>query len=156
PDLPPLAAWPAEVIAAEYRVRQRWGHRPTHSEYAERFPLGGAALAELLHRADAEVVEELGHLPVHTQSVEPPPAAAAPAAPVRPLGDYDLLEELGRGGMGVVYKARQRRLERLVALKIIRPDRLDQTATRQRFHREIRSAARLSHPNIITIYDADE
>jgi WD40 repeat protein/tRNA A-37 threonylcarbamoyl transferase component Bud32 len=160
PDLPPVASWPPELIAEEYRVRHRWGNRPGHTEYAGRFPHGGAALADQLHRADAELGQELGHRPEHTVSVEQAPPAGTqlplPPATLRTFGDYDLLEELGRGGMGVVYKAKQRRLERLVALKIIRPDRLEQTSTRQRFHREVRAAARLSHPNIVTIYDADE
>jgi WD40 repeat protein/serine/threonine protein kinase len=72
------------------------------------------------------------------------------------LGQYVLLERLGEGGMGQVLKARHQRLERTVALKQIRKERLDSPAAVQRFQREARAAARLSHPNIVTVYDADE
>jgi WD40 repeat protein len=72
------------------------------------------------------------------------------------LGPYVLLERLGQGGMGQVFKARHRRLDRLAALKVIRPDLLEQPGAVQRFQREARAAARLTHPHIVTIYDADE
>jgi WD40 repeat protein/serine/threonine protein kinase len=72
------------------------------------------------------------------------------------LGQYVLLERLGEGGMGQVFKARHQRLERTVALKVIRKDRLSHPDAIHRFQREARAAARLSHPNIVTIYDADE
>jgi serine/threonine-protein kinase len=72
------------------------------------------------------------------------------------LGPYRLLQLLGEGGMGQVFKARQQRLNRLEALKIIRPERLLQNPDAiRRFQREARSAAQLNHPNIVTIYDAD-
>ena len=72
------------------------------------------------------------------------------------LGPYVLLELLGQGNMGRVYKARQRRLKRLVALKVIHPDCLRDPNAVQRFHREAEAAARANNPNIIQIYDADE
>jgi WD40 repeat protein/tRNA A-37 threonylcarbamoyl transferase component Bud32 len=72
------------------------------------------------------------------------------------LGQYLLLERLGEGGMGQVFKARHQRLERTVALKVIRKDRLTNPDAIERFQREARAAARLSHPNIVTVYDADE
>jgi serine/threonine protein kinase len=72
------------------------------------------------------------------------------------LGQYVLLERLGEGGMGQVLKARHQRLERLVALKLIRKERLTGRDAVQRFQREARAAARLSHPNLVTVYDADE
>jgi serine/threonine-protein kinase len=72
------------------------------------------------------------------------------------LGQYVLLECLGEGGMGQVFKARHQRLERVVALKVIRKERLSNPDTVRRFRREARAAARLSHPNIVAIYDADE
>ncbi len=72
------------------------------------------------------------------------------------LGPYVLLERLGEGGMGQVFKARQVRLDRVVALKVIRPERLAQAGAVQRFQREARAVARLAHPNIVTIHDADE
>jgi serine/threonine-protein kinase len=72
------------------------------------------------------------------------------------LGPYVLLEPLGEGGMGQVFKARHHLLERIVALKIIRQDRIsnDPEAV-HRFQREARAAALLSHPNIVLLYDMD-
>jgi serine/threonine protein kinase/WD40 repeat protein len=71
------------------------------------------------------------------------------------LGQYVLLERLGEGGMGQVFKARQRNLDRIVALKLIRPSCLDNDRVIQRFMREMRAAGQLSHPNIVRAYDAD-
>ncbi len=77
---------------------------------------------------------------------EPPPA----------LPGYDILEELGRGGMGVVYKARQISLNRLVALKMIPPGSGANPQTRARFHTEAVAAGRLQHPHIVQVYDIGE
>ena len=72
------------------------------------------------------------------------------------LGSYLLLERLGEGGMGQVFKARQRNLGRTVAVKLIRKERLDRADAVRRFQREVRAAAVLSHPNIVPAYDADQ
>lgn len=77
----------------------------------------------------------------------------------RPLliGDYLILEPIGSGGMGTVYKAMHQRMKRIVALKVIRSDLGDQLPEYlKRFEREVQTAARLSHPNIVTAYDAGE
>ncbi|MCU0616990.1 MAG: protein kinase, partial [Gemmatimonadaceae bacterium] len=71
-------------------------------------------------------------------------------------GQYRLERELGRGGMGVVYLARDERLDRPVALKVLPPALARDEATRARFLREARLAAQLSHPHIVPIYRADE
>src|SRR5882672_11629847 len=71
-------------------------------------------------------------------------------------GRYSLERELGRGGMGIVYLARDLRLERVVAIKLLPPDRARATADRERFVREARTAAQLSHPHIIPIHAVEE
>ena len=74
----------------------------------------------------------------------------------RRFGPYDVVEEIGRGGMGVVYRARQRVPDRLVALKMIRPALWVTTADARRFRIEAESAARLDHPNIVPIFEIGE
>lgn len=76
------------------------------------------------------------------------------------LGRYEIVQELGRGAMGVVYKARDPNIDRLVAIKVVSPEASMEPDKakdlRERFQREARAAGRLSHPNIVTIYDASE
>jgi WD40 repeat protein/serine/threonine protein kinase len=74
----------------------------------------------------------------------------------RAFADFELIEEIGRGGMGVVYKARQRSPNRLVALKMIAPNRLALSHEIQRFQMEVEAAARLEHPNILPVYEVGE
>ena len=71
-------------------------------------------------------------------------------------GQYDIQRELGRGGMGIVLLARDERLDRAVALKVLPPHLAEDGDTRERFLREARMAAQLSHPNIVPVYRADE
>jgi serine/threonine protein kinase len=72
------------------------------------------------------------------------------------IGDYHVLDIIGSGGMGQVYKARHRIMKRLVAIKIMHTAKATNPNLVQRFYREVEAAARLSHPNIVTAYDAGE
>jgi serine/threonine protein kinase len=78
---------------------------------------------------------------------------APPTCALR-LADHDLVREIGRGGMGVVYLARQRMLDRLEVLKVMNESLVRDSEAAERFLREIRAAARLHHPNIVTAYSA--
>ncbi|MCF7674493.1 MAG: serine/threonine protein kinase [Akkermansiaceae bacterium] len=85
------------------------------------------------------------------------PGAIPTVADLAPhFPQLEIIECLGRGGMGIVYKARQPQLDRLVALKILAPERVDDVRFAERFRREGVSLARLDHPNIVTVFDTGE
>jgi serine/threonine-protein kinase len=100
-------------------------------------------------RALARVVFERGWLTRFQLS-----AVAARRAKDLNLGPYRLIDRLGEGGMGQVYKARHERMGRIVALKVIRKNKLGNDQAVQRFFQEVQAAAQLHHPNIVVAYDA--
>lgn len=105
-------------------------------------------------------------LPVNPQDQNPSPAQTTPSGRQSPppavsdlsplFPQLEIIEILGQGGMGTVYKARQKKLDRLVALKIVRSDAAADPAFAERFNREARTLARMSHPNIVAVHDFGE
>ena len=74
----------------------------------------------------------------------------------RTLSHYTILEELNRGGMGIVYRARDLKLDRDVALKVLPPELVSDPERKRRFVQEAKAAAKLDHPNIATVFEIDE
>ncbi len=91
-----------------------------------------------------------------TAPATPPNPPPSPEELAKHFPQLEILELLGQGGMGVVYKARQPRLDRLVALKILPADPARDPSFAERFTREARALARLSHPNIVAVFDFGE
>lgn len=142
------------VLLGDLTEQLRAGRQPDVTALGRQHPELAAELAELW--AAVQVAEHMGKQagssPVTI--IEPAARIDGPALPLpRSFGDYQLQEELGRGGMGVVWKARQRSLDRTVALKMILRGELASPADLARFKAEAESAARLEHPGIVPVYE---
>ncbi len=171
-----------ELVLIDVAYRRRAGEAPHAEDYLDRFPdldrawlvgVVGAGPAPTTTASATEIYLSGSRgcslsgtpppadiLPSHPGTVEEPVGTLAAAAiqafrQDQPPG-YEILGELGRGSMGVVYKARQKGLDRLVALKMITSDIPLTAEAVMRFHREARAAAALDHPNIVAIYAPGE
>jgi len=146
-----------DVIYAEYLAREQAGERPDAGEYQRRFPAFGDVLAEQigLHCALAAATDDTLAEPTQT---EPTVCSLVESPAISPQleASYEILEEIGRGGMGVVYKARQPSLNRFVALKMVRAVDASNQELLALFRSEARVVASLRHPRIVQVYDFGE
>jgi serine/threonine protein kinase/formylglycine-generating enzyme required for sulfatase activity len=117
-----------------------------------------ALLAELPEESRPADGEELARLLVQRKKLTAFQAQQIYAGKGKALklGNYAILDKLGQGGMGLVYKAEHRRMERQVALKVLSKAVTKDPDAARRFQREVKAAAKLDHPNIVTAHDADE
>jgi eukaryotic-like serine/threonine-protein kinase len=161
PALGPLSELPIDVIEEEFSIRHLFGDRPGVEEYISRFGSRFPDLGEQLACLQKDL--ESGRTPKpfpysseKTSTRQPFDEEVQAGSRIRYLGDYELLEELGRGAMGVVFKARQVSLNRLVAVKMILAGVLAREEDVRRFHAEAKAAASLDHPGIVPIFEVGQ
>ena len=131
-----------ELLPIEIEYRRRSGQAFDEDEYRQRF-------------ADADQTWLTDQLACLTAPRNASDQSTASRMPER-IGDYDIIERIGSGGMGEVYRAVHRRMDRTVALKVLRSDIARDPQLIQRFEREVKAAARLTHKNIVAALDARE
>ncbi|NQU25714.1 MAG: protein kinase [Candidatus Nealsonbacteria bacterium] len=158
------------LVQKEWEARSRCGETPSIEEYRRRFPEATTA-----GQPPGDGLPMVSGMNIDTPVPETLPGGNALGGTAndtsvdapeefkpRRFGNYELLEEIGRGGMGIVYRARQLSADRIVALKLIQRDRLaglshhTQANTLGRFRHEARAAAKLEHEHIVTVYEVGE
>jgi serine/threonine protein kinase len=143
------------AILNDLSEENRRGRAPDVEQVANRHPDLADELRQLW--AIAQVAQVCARPSELAETLPPNPPVDPPSGTLpRAFGDYDLLEELGRGGMGVVYKARQKSLNRVVALKMLLHGDVASSDERARIRAEAKAAALLKHPNIVAVFDVGE
>lgn len=133
-----------DLLLIEIDHRRELGERPAVGEYVERYPDSVNEVCLLF--------EQLLDTQVNAETMGMAEVSANLALP-NPFGDYELIEEIARGGMGAVFKARQKSLDRLVALKVILAGAFASKEHVDRFSVEARAAAKLRHSGIVAVYE---
>ncbi|HEV3448573.1 MAG TPA: protein kinase [Gemmataceae bacterium] len=156
PELLPDAEGTLELIYNELVVRQALGEAPQLQEYQERFPQLSERL-ELLFEVHSALEECPLSAPSSVDSMTDlttPASGAISSFPLVP--GLEILRELGRGGMSVVFEARQKNLNRRVALKMLLAGNYAGAEQRSRFHTEAEALGHLQHPHIVPVYEVGE
>lgn len=147
-----------DSIIGRYYMATEQGHAPDQDQIVTQHPQFERELREFF--ADLGnlqgVIPPVEENPILHDTIsmkDPPTQLPHPGSTVRYIGEYEILNELGVGGMGVVYKARQSKLRRIVALKMIRSGELANPQDVQRFQAEAKAVSRLLHPGIVAIHE---
>ncbi|QDU95159.1 serine/threonine-protein kinase [Lignipirellula cremea] len=153
---PELGRWreqTLELIGEEYRARHRAGDAPQHAEFLARFREQREAIALLLPQLDKELAAEQDEAAPRIETIIATASGRTydPRAPL-PYADYLLQRLIGAGRMGKVYLARQRSLDRRVAVKYLRKAFLNDPHAIGRFLNEARTVARFQHPHIVGVH----